>query len=112
MGGGRDRVNHGHPGAVRGGHPKGHPKGGGGGPPFARPDFDQAPFLVIWETTRACDLACKHCRAEAVPERDSRELTTTEARKLLEDVRRFGPIIFVFSGGDALKRPDIAELVA
>ena len=73
-------------------------------------DFNQAPFLVIWETTQACDLACKHCRAEAQPLRNPDELTTDEAKKLLDDVRRFGPIIFVFSGGDALKRPDIVEL--
>ncbi len=73
-------------------------------------DFNQAPFLVIWETTQACDLACKHCRAEAQPLRNPNELTTDEAKKLLDDVRRFGPIIFVFSGGDALKRPDIVEL--
>ena len=73
-------------------------------------DFDKAPFLVIWETTQACDLACKHCRAEAQPNRHPDELTTEEAKKLLTDIRRFGPIIFVFSGGDALKRPDIAEL--
>lgn len=73
-------------------------------------DFDKAPFLVIWETTQACDLACKHCRAEAQPNRHPDELTTDEAKKLLTDIRRFGPIIFVFSGGDALKRPDIAEL--
>ncbi|MGD2070000.1 MAG: TIGR04053 family radical SAM/SPASM domain-containing protein [Gemmatimonadota bacterium] len=84
---------------------------GGGRPPWARLDFDQAPFLVIWETTRACDLACKHCRAEAIPDRDPRELTTDEAKRMLDDVRRFGPIIFVFSGGDALKRPDLVELV-
>jgi radical SAM protein len=75
-------------------------------------DFDRSPFLVIWETTQACDLVCKHCRAEAQPYRHPAELTTAEARKLLEDVRRFGPIIFVFSGGDAMKRPDIHELVA
>lgn len=73
-------------------------------------DFDKAPFLVIWETTQACDLACKHCRAEAQPNRHPDELSTDEAKKLLTDIRRFGPIIFVFSGGDALKRPDIAEL--
>lgn len=73
-------------------------------------DFDKAPFLVIWETTQACALACKHCRAEAQPDRHPDELTTAEARKLLEDVRSFGPIIFVFSGGDALERPDIVEL--
>jgi len=81
------------------------------GPPFAL-DFDRAPFLVIWETTRACDLACRHCRAEAVPDRDPGELTTAEAKRMLDDVRRFGPIVFVFSGGDCLKRPDLVELVA
>ncbi|MDX1648011.1 MAG: TIGR04053 family radical SAM/SPASM domain-containing protein [Longimicrobiales bacterium] len=73
-------------------------------------DFDEAPFLVIWETTQACDLACKHCRAEAQPDRHPDELSTEEAKQLLRDIRRFGPIIFVFSGGDALKRPDIPEL--
>lgn len=84
---------------------------GGGAPPWGRLDFNTSPFLVIWETTQACDLACKHCRAEARPWRDPDELTTEEAKKLLDDVRRFGPIIFVFSRGDALKRPDIVELV-
>lgn len=74
-------------------------------------DFDRAPFLVIWESTQACDLACVHCRAEARPSRDPRELSTTEAKRLIDDVRRFGPIVFVFSGGDCLKRPDIVELV-
>ena len=48
-------------------------------------DFAEAPFLVIWETTQACDLACKHCRAEAQPLRHPDELTTAEAKKLLED---------------------------
>ena len=96
---------HGHPG--RGGHPGRH---GGSGHPGMPRDFDKSPFLVIWETTQACDLACKHCRAEAQPNRHPDELSTAEARKLLEDVRRFGPIIFVFSGGDALKRADIVEL--
>jgi AdoMet-dependent heme synthase len=65
---------------------------------------------VIWETTQACDLACKHCRARAQPNRHPGELTTVEAKQLLDMVRRFGPIIFVFSGGDAFKRPDMVEL--
>ena len=89
-----------------------HPHGSPGAAGFEKPDFDQAPFIVIWETTQACDLACKHCRAEAQPNRHAGELSTAEARKLLEDVRRFGRVVFVFSGGDALKRPDIEELVA
>lgn len=73
--------------------------------------FGQAPFIVIWETTQACDLACKHCRAEAQPSRHPDELTTAEAKSLLDDIRRFGPIVFVFSGGDSLKRPDLEELL-
>jgi radical SAM protein len=75
--------------------------------------FDRAPFIVIWETTRACALACVHCRAEAIPHRDPRELTTEEARRLMDRVRAFGdpPPILVLTGGDPLRRPDLAELV-
>jgi radical SAM protein len=73
--------------------------------------FDEAPFLVIWETTQACDLACAHCRASACPERDPRELTTAEACKLLEDVRALGDPLLVFTGGDPLKRPDLFDLL-
>ena len=80
-------------------------------PPLADVDFDQAPFLVIWETTQACDLACLHCRASAVPRRDPRELTTDEAKRLIDTVRRFGRPLFVLTGGDPLKRPDTVELV-
>lgn len=80
-------------------------------PPRRHLDFDQAPFIAIWETTQACDLACKHCRASAQPLRDPRELTTDEAKALMDRLREFGPIVFVFSGGDCFKRPDIVELV-
>jgi AdoMet-dependent heme synthase len=76
--------------------------------------FDRAPFIVIWETTRACALACVHCRAEAIARRHPDELTTGEGRRLMERVRAFGdpPPIFVLTGGDPLRRPDVAELVA
>jgi AdoMet-dependent heme synthase len=74
-------------------------------------DFDRAPYLVIWETTRACDLACKHCRAEAVTQRHPEELKTEEVKRMMEDVRRFGRPLFVLTGGDPLKRPDTVELV-
>ena len=97
----------GHPGAHPGGHPGGHPHGAS----RSGLDFDSAPFIAIWETTQACDLSCKHCRACAQPERDSGELTTAEAKALMNRLREFGPIVFVFSGGDCFKRPDIVELV-
>jgi len=75
-------------------------------------DFSEAPFLVIWETTQACDLACKHCRASAQPSRDAGELTTDEAKELLRQVKRLGDPLLVFTGGDPLKRDDLLELLA
>jgi AdoMet-dependent heme synthase len=81
-------------------------------PDLATVDFAQAPFLVIWETTRSCDLACKHCRADAVTYRHPLELTTAEAKRMIDDVGRFGRPLFVLTGGDPLKRPDVIELVA
>jgi radical SAM protein len=73
--------------------------------------FDDAPLLVIWETTQACDLACAHCRASAAPWRHSSELTTEEACRLLEEIRGFGSPLMVFTGGDPLKRPDLFALL-
>lgn len=72
-----------------------------------------SPFLVIWETTQACDLACRHCRASAQPEHDPLALTHSQARQLLEQVRSFSdpPPLFVFTGGDPFKRSDLFELV-
>ena len=80
-------------------------------PTLADVDFDRAPFVVIWETTQACDLACRHCRACAVPHRDPRELSTDEAKGLIDTICRFGRPLFVLTGGDPLKRPDAVEIV-
>jgi radical SAM protein len=76
--------------------------------------FAEAPFIVIWETTRACALACVHCRAEAIPRRDPDELGTAEGCRLIDRVAAFGdpPPILVLTGGDPLRRPDIVDLVA
>ncbi|MEJ2216791.1 MAG: TIGR04053 family radical SAM/SPASM domain-containing protein [Gemmatimonadota bacterium] len=74
-------------------------------------DFETSPFVVVWETTQACDLACRHCRAETQPRRHPDELSTLEAMRLMNDVRQFGRPLFVLSGGDPLKRPDIVALV-
>lgn len=78
-----------------------------------KPNFDlnRTPLVVIWETTRACDLACFHCRAAAQPSRNPLELTTKEAKELIDDIAELNPPIFIFTGGDPLKRPDIYELV-
>ena len=95
---------------------------GSGGPSrcaTARPErprggFHEAPLLVIWEVTRACALACAHCRADAIARRDPTELTTAEGRALLDQVADFGspaPLV-VLTGGDPMWRKDLADLVA
>ncbi len=74
-------------------------------------NFDERPFVAIWETTQACDLACVHCRACAQPLRNALELTTAEAKHLIDEIAAMEVPVFVLTGGDPLKRPDIFELV-
>jgi MoaA/NifB/PqqE/SkfB family radical SAM enzyme len=77
-------------------------------------DLNDRPFMIIWETTNACDLACRHCRAEAIPENDPLSLSFEAAKRLLEQVESFGRPrpIFIFTGGDPFKRKDLFELLA
>lgn len=82
-----------------------------GKPDFQSLDFHRSPFIVIWEVTQACDLVCLHCRAQARPWRDSCELTTEEGIALLDEVRKFGRVLFVLTGGDPLYRPDIFDFI-
>ncbi|HSR69894.1 MAG TPA: TIGR04053 family radical SAM/SPASM domain-containing protein [Acidobacteriota bacterium] len=74
-------------------------------------DFDRSPFVAIWETTRSCDLACRHCRAEAIPDPLPGELNHQEGLGLLHDLAEMGTPICVLSGGDPAKRPDLLELI-
>lgn len=74
-------------------------------------DFDRCPFLVIWETTQACDLACRHCRASAMPGPIPGELTTEEGMSLIDQVALMGTPLLVLSGGDPAARPDLIDLV-
>src|SRR5262245_47188434 len=73
--------------------------------------FAESPLVVIWEVTRACDLACANCRASAVLWREFGELTTEEGFALMRQVREFGRPIFVLTGGDPLKRHDVFDLI-
>lgn len=69
------------------------------------------PSVVVWELTRACALACRHCRASAQPERDPGELTTAEALAFVDQIARLAPPVFVLSGGDPLCRPDLMVIL-
>jgi len=75
-------------------------------------NFDLAPILLFWETTKACRLACKHCRAEAIAEQLPGQLTTEEGMRLIDDLRAFTPRfpVLVFTGGDPFMRDDLFEL--
>ncbi len=75
-------------------------------------DFDLAPFTIAWEVTRACAYACVHCRADAQHRRERRELSTAEAKALIERLAAFGnnPIL-IFTGGDPMMRPDLFALI-
>ncbi|HEX8792433.1 MAG TPA: TIGR04053 family radical SAM/SPASM domain-containing protein [Polyangiaceae bacterium] len=76
--------------------------------------FDQAPRRIYWEVTRACALACRHCRADASPSPDPCELSPEEGLQLLDRIAAFGaprPHV-IFTGGDPLERADLFELIA
>jgi radical SAM protein len=77
-------------------------------------NFSQTPFLVIWEVTRACALACVHCRANAIARRDPQELSTQEGHRLIDQIVAFGPPspLLILTGGDPMWRKDLGALVA
>jgi radical SAM protein len=80
----------------------------------ARGQFNERPLLVFWEMTKACQLACFHCRANAQLEGEPDELTTTEGRGLIDSLASIGsprPIL-ILTGGDCLMREDIVELAS
>ncbi|MCH8612202.1 TIGR04053 family radical SAM/SPASM domain-containing protein [Arsenicicoccus dermatophilus] len=79
-----------------------------------RHDVGDKPFITIWEVTRACQLACRHCRADAITRRDPLELTLDEGKALLDQIASFPkpfPLV-VLTGGDPFERPDLADLTA
>lgn len=73
-------------------------------------NYDQDPFIIIWELTRACELQCLHCRAEAQHHRDPRELTFEEGKELIDNFKEMNNPMLVFTGGDPLVRPDVFDI--
>ena len=74
-------------------------------------DFNERPFIAIWEVTQACDLVCVHCRASAQPDRHPMELSTAEGEDLIDQIAAMRVPVFVLTGGDPIKRPDLFELI-
>jgi len=68
--------------------------------------------LVAWETTRRCNLACKHCRAVAEDHPYENELDTQASFKMLEQIKEVGDPIIILTGGEPLLRDDIFDIAA
>ncbi len=81
-------------------------------PSSALPDGSPPCRLIAWEVTQACNLACRHCRAEARTQPAPGELTTEEAEALIDTFPQVGDPIVIFTGGEPLMRPDVFRLAA
>ncbi len=100
-----------HPHGATHPHGAGHPQGQH--PHAARflPDGTPKCRLIAWEVTRSCNLACQHCRAEAHPEPYPGELSTQEAKALIDTFPEVGDPIIIFTGGEPMLRHDVYELI-
>lgn len=74
-------------------------------------DVNKTPVIAVWETTQACDVACLDYGNWIQPEADPLELSTLEAKKVIDEVAELCPPIFVLTGADPLKRADIYQLI-
>ena len=79
--------------------------------PFPSVDFSERPFILFWEVTRACALACRHCRAVAQPRRHPLELTEDEALRLADEIAELAPPMVVLTGGDPMMRTDLLQII-
>ena len=88
-----------------------HPHGGSRH--HAQRDYARTPLNVYWEMTQACSLACRHCRAEAVPQPHPSELTFDQGVEFLSQIVDFGDPLpqLILTGGDPLSRADLFELI-
>ncbi|MBP7342494.1 MAG: 12,18-didecarboxysiroheme deacetylase [Syntrophaceae bacterium] len=66
--------------------------------------------VVVWNMTRRCNLKCIHCYSNSADIDYPDELTTQEAKKMIDDLAAFGSPVLLFSGGEPLMRKDLLEL--
>ncbi len=66
--------------------------------------------VVVWNTTRQCNLHCMHCYSKSENKNYPNELTTDEAKRFIADLAEFGAPVLLFSGGEPMMRSDLFEL--
>jgi len=69
-----------------------------------------APICLTWELTYACNLQCVHCLSSS-GRRDPRELTTAEAKALLDELARLQVFYINIGGGEPMVRRDFFEII-
>ncbi len=76
-------------------------------------DYSKTPLNIYWEMTRACALACRHCRAAAMSHAHPDQLTHEESLAFLHQILEFGDPLptLILTGGDPLERPDLLPLI-
>ncbi|MCL4487269.1 MAG: TIGR04053 family radical SAM/SPASM domain-containing protein [Chloroflexi bacterium] len=76
-------------------------------------DYAERPMIIYWEMTQACGLACRHCRAEAMPKPHPNELNSAESKNLLQQIAAFGDPLphVILTGGDPLQRADLYDMI-
>src|SRR5580765_345714 len=68
--------------------------------------------IVVWSLTRTCNLKCVHCYTDSEAKKYPDEVTTQQAKTVLDDLAEFKVPAVLFSGGEPLVRPDLFELAA
>ncbi len=68
--------------------------------------------VVVWNSTRTCNLKCRHCYMDSDSRKYQNELTSSEAKKFIDDLAEFKVPVLLFSGGEPLIRKDFFELAA
>jgi radical SAM protein with 4Fe4S-binding SPASM domain len=76
-----------------------------------KPQKLRAPFLVVWDITKACNLKCKHCYSSS-GRRSADELDTEDVKRIIDEMDRMGVVAIAFSGGEPLMRPDFYDIAS
>lgn len=71
---------------------------------------DQGP-VIVWNSTKACNLTCRHCYASAGADPAADELSTEEGFELIDQLEELNVPVLLLSGGEPLMRPDVFDLI-
>ncbi len=80
--------------------------------PAAKTSERFVPLVMSWNVTRECNMKCSHCYINATEKKLNNELTTQEAKSLMDQIHQVSTPLLILSGGEPLLRPDIFELIS